>query len=279
MIRFRSVVRTLGSAAVLSMIFIVMFLIAKTLAGAQERSQSAPPASTSTVDNLQPMSEITERSREKDDEQSGNISVQASENSGPGEAADSGGEESEEDKTAQLKYSSAVKWMAGKLGVTTTTAYGLSVALNFVTIVGVAGVFLRSKLPVWFRERTQLIRQGLDEAQSASAEAQQRLSAIESRIGKLQSEIAGMQSVADQQSAVEEQRIRAAAEEESHKIVEEAEQEVAAAVKLARRDFKAYVGGLAVTLAAKRIQVDAAADEGLVRSFIDRLGRNGNGKN
>jgi hypothetical protein len=33
---------------------------------------------------------------------------------------------------------------------------------------------------------------------------------------------------------------------------------------------------LAVTLAAKRIQVDVSTDEELVRSFIDQLGRNGN---
>jgi len=32
---------------------------------------------------------------------------------------------------------------------------------------------------------------------------------------------------------------------------------------------------LAVTLAASRIQVDASADEGLVKSFIEKLGTNG----
>jgi len=32
---------------------------------------------------------------------------------------------------------------------------------------------------------------------------------------------------------------------------------------------------LAVTLAAKRIEVDAATDEGLLFAFIDQLGHNG----
>jgi F-type H+-transporting ATPase subunit b len=54
------------------------------------------------------------------------------------------------------------------------------------------------------------------------------------------------------------------------------EHEIAAAVDQARRELKAYAADLAVTLAAKRIQVDVSTDEELVRSFIDQLGRNGN---
>jgi len=101
------------------------------------------------------------------------------------------------------------------------------------------------------------------------------LSAIETRIAKLQSEIAGMESAADREWQAEEQRIRATTDEEKHKIVEAAEQEIAAAANLARRDFKAYAANLAVTPAASRIQVDAATDEGLVKSFIEKLGTNG----
>ena len=57
--------------------------------------------------------------------------------------------------------------------------------------------------------------------------------------------------------------------------MEAAEQEIAAAVNLARRDFKTCAANMAVTLAASRIQVDAATDEGLVMSFIEKLGKNG----
>ena len=177
------------------------------------------------------------------------------------------------DPEAQFKNSASLKWMARKLGVGTATAYALSVVVNFLVIVAAGVLLLRSRLPALFRNRTQLIRQGLDEARKTSAEAQRRLSAIEERLGKLQSEIAAMQSVADQESQAEEERMRAAAEEEKRKIVEAAEQEITAAVGLAKRDFKAYAADLAVTLAANSIQVDASTDEALLRAFVDQLGQ------
>ena len=70
------------------------------------------------------------------------------------------------------------------------------------------------QMPAIFRKRTELIRQGLDDAQRASTEATLRLSAIESRLAKIGCEIARMQSIADQQWQAEEERIRAAAEED-----------------------------------------------------------------
>jgi F-type H+-transporting ATPase subunit b len=90
----------------------------------------------------------------------------------------------------------------------------------------------------------------------------------------LQAEIAEMQSAADQESKAEEERIRVAAGGEKRRIVEAAEQEIAAAVSLAKRDFKAYAAELAVTLAANSIQVNASTDEALLRSFVEQLGRN-----
>jgi len=263
--RLRTIVRIFRRALAVSSIFIAMLLIARSLAGVQAQSQPAPPnpASMQIKPQLAPESE----------EKSGAI-IQTSKDSSMGEPAKAGSENTL-DKTTQLKYSGSVKWLARELRVSIFTAYGLSVALNFFTIVVIIGLFLRSKLPGWFRNRTQLIRQGLDEARHASEEAQQRLSAIESRLAQLQSEIAAMQSAAKRESQEEEQRIRAAAETEKRKIVEAAEQEIAAAVNQARRDFKSYTADLAVTLAAKRIQVDATTDEGLLFTFIDQLGRNG----
>jgi F-type H+-transporting ATPase subunit b len=134
---------------------------------------------------------------------------------------------------------------------------------------------LRSKLPAIFRKRTELIRQGLRDAQRASTEATQRLSAIESRLAKIGCEIATIQSIGDQQWQAEEERIRVAAEEDKCRIAKAAEHEIAAAVNQARRELKAYAADLAVTLAATRIQVDVSTDKELVRFIIHQLGRNG----
>jgi F0F1-type ATP synthase membrane subunit b/b' len=54
-----------------------------------------------------------------------------------------------------------------------------------------------------------------------------------------------------------------------------AEQEIAAAVKSARRELTAYAAELAVSLAKKQIHVDAATDQALLRNFAQQLSANG----
>jgi len=201
--------------------------------------------------------------------------LKSAQNNSPDEIAIAAQTLSDAETNEQFDNSPSLKWMAGTLRINTALAYRLSVAFNFVALVTLTAIPLRSKLPAIFRKRTELIRQGLDDAQRASTEATLRLSAIESRLAKIGCEIARMQSIADQQWQAEEERIRAAAEEDKCRIVKAVEHEIAAAVSQARRELKAYIADLAVTLAAKRIQVDVSTDEELVRSFIDQLGRNG----
>jgi F-type H+-transporting ATPase subunit b len=180
-----------------------------------------------------------------------------------------------DDQTEELKNSSSVQWLAHKLGISTAKASGLSIGLNFVAMVTLIGVFLGPRLPVLLRNRTQAIGQALDEARKASADAKQRLAAIESSMLKLESEIATMQSVAERESQAEEARIAASIEEEKRKIAAAGEQEILATVNQAKRDFKTYVGELAVTMAANRVQVAGSADEEILQSFIYQLGRSG----
>jgi|SRR3984957_276267 F-type H+-transporting ATPase subunit b len=202
--------------------------------------------------------------------------LKSAQNNSPDEIAIAAQTLSDAETNEQFDNSPSLKWMAETLRINTAVAYRLSVAFNFVALVTLIAIPLRSRLPVIFRKRTELIRQGLEGAQRASAEATQRLSVIESRLAKIGCEIASVQSIADQQWQAEKERIRAAAEEDKCRIVKVTEHEIAAAVDQARRELKAYAADLAVTLAAKRIQVDVSTDEELVRSFIDQLGRNGN---
>ncbi len=239
-------------------ITLVSILVDMPLARAQDERRPAASTPKTAEVNAQPSS--TSESKVRDANSAPDKAPQAS-------------REASSDPDAQFKNSASLKWMAHKLGVSTSTAYGLSVVVNFLLIIGAGVLLLRSRLPALFRNRTQVIRRALDEARKTSAEAQQRLSAIEERLAKLQSEIAAMQSAADHESEVEEDRIRAAAEEEKRRIVEAAEQEITAAVSLAKRDFQAYASDLAVTLAANSIQVDASTDEALLRAFVDEFGQ------
>jgi F-type H+-transporting ATPase subunit b len=188
------------------------------------------------------------------------------------ETKEAAGEEEEKDNKAVFKQSSSVRFIAKKLGISTETASLLSFLFNFGVIAGLIIWASRKHLPGAFRARTASIQKAMQEAQKASEEARRRLAGIESRLMKLDGEIGAMRDAAEKESADEEARIHAAAQEDARKMVESAQQEIAAAAKAARRELTAYAADLAVGLAQKQIRVDAATDQALVRNFAGQLG-------
>lgn len=177
-----------------------------------------------------------------------------------------------DDDTAQFKKSASVRFLAKFTGGNLKYAYWLAVGSNFAVVAGFLVWAGRKYLPGMFRDRTASIQKAMEEARRASEDANRRLSEIESRLSRLGDEIAAMTATAEQDLVEEEARIRAAAEADALKIVESAEQEIAAAAKAARRDLTTYAADLAIALAKKQIHVDAGTDSSLVRSFADRLG-------
>jgi F-type H+-transporting ATPase subunit b len=177
----------------------------------------------------------------------------------------------EDEETAQFKQSPSVRWLAKLTGGNLQHAYLLAVLLNFAVIVGALFWAGKKFLPGAFRARTAAIQQAMEEARRSTEDANHRLSEIESRLSHLDGEIASMKAAGEADLAAEEARIKAAAEQDARKIIENAEQEIAAAVKSARRDLTTYAADLAVSLAKKQIHVDAGTDSTLVRSFADRL--------
>jgi F-type H+-transporting ATPase subunit b len=184
------------------------------------------------------------------------------------ETREAAGEESE---TAQFKQSASVRLLSKLTGGNLQHAYWLAVLLNFLVIVGVVIWAGRKFLPGMFRARTASIQKAMEEARRASDDANRRLSEIESRLAQLGNEISAMKAAGDKDMAAEESRIKAAADEDARKIVQSAEQEIAAAAKAARRDLTAYAADLAIGLAKKQIHVDAGTDASLVRNFVDKL--------
>jgi F-type H+-transporting ATPase subunit b len=208
-------------------------------------------------------------------------SAAASPQSGSANQAKSGGgqgakhEAKEEDEEAQFRQSPSVKWLAKITGLSPIAAYWVSTVLNFVIVAAVLVVFLKSPMANFFRERTVGIRKSMEEARRSSEEASRRLSEIEARLAKLDAETAEMRAAADREAGKEEEAARAAAQEAKAKIVQGAEQEIAAAARLARGELKSYAAELAVSLAEKKIQMNPATDRALVREFVDHLGKEG----
>ena len=184
-------------------------------------------------------------------------------------------EAKEEDEEAQFKESPSVKWLARTTGLSPGAAYWVSTILNFVIIAVVLVVLLKSPMATYFRERTVGIQKGMEEARRASEEASRRLSEIEARLSRLDAETAEMRATADREAGKEEAAAQAAAEEAKSKIVQGAEQEIAAAARLARGELKSYAAELAISLAEKKIQMNPATDRALVREFVDHLAKEG----
>ena len=180
-------------------------------------------------------------------------------------------EAADEDETTEFKQSASVAFLARITGMSLKHAYWLAVVLNFAVVAVAIFWFSKKILPGMFRDRTAAIQKAIEEARKASADANRRLSEIEARLSKLDVEIGSMRAAAEREAVAEEQRIKAAAEEDTRKIIESAEQEIAAAAKQARRELTAYAADLAVSLAQRQIHVDAATDQVLVRSFADQL--------
>ena len=104
---------------------------------------------------------------------------------------------------------------------------------------------------------------------------QDRFTEIESRLGRLDEEISQMRAASEKEAAAEEERIRAAAAEDARRISASVEQEIAIAVKAARRELTVYAADLAVSLASKQIHVDTPTDQALVRRFAQQLSSDG----
>ncbi len=201
-------------------------------------------------------------------------SQQSSEGSNQGSKEQNSGE----DETAQFRHSPSVHLLARITGLSDDGAFWLAVLINFVIVVGVVAWLWNKNVPAMFRNRTASIQKSIEEARSASEDANRRLADVEARLSRLDQEIAEMRAVSEREAAAEEERIKAATVEDARRIVESAEQEIAASAKAARRELGAYAADLAVSLAAKQIHVDAPVDQALVRRFAQQLSNGAPGK-
>jgi F-type H+-transporting ATPase subunit b len=184
------------------------------------------------------------------------------------------GEESG-DEEARFKESASMKWFASHTGLPLKAAYWVAIVINFLIVAGVIYWVSKSSVPTMFRNRTAGIQKGIEEARRASEEANHRLRDVESRLAKLDAEVAQIRTAAEIDFAAEEQRIREQAVADGRRVVETAEQEIAAAAKNARRELTVFAADLAVDLAGKKIQVSDTADQALVRRFVSQLGKDG----
>ena len=243
-------------------LFVIFTCVSLGLGMAQEASQATPSAQTSAA----------ERNPEHQAAQGATDNAEGSADLDVGDANAAAAAILEH---ASEKAAHKAESWGRPFGLSHDASFAVSLALNFIGIAAIFYVLLRAKIPQMFRDRTNAIQKAIKEAQATSAEARARLEAIEERLAKLDTEVSEIKAGAEREAAAEEERIRAAAEDDKHKVVAAAEAEIAAIARSARHDLKSFAAALAVDIASHKIKVDDNTDQALVRQFVGHLGKDG----
>jgi F-type H+-transporting ATPase subunit b len=175
------------------------------------------------------------------------------------------------DEDEEYLHSPSVRALGAKLGMNPEQAATAFTVANFVVLAIVVGWFMAKTLPKTFRNRNTAIQKHLVDARTASEEASARLNSVEDRLSKLDGQISALRAQAEKDSALDQQRIQASAEEEKQKILNAAEQEIAAATLAAQRHIQQYAAELAIEQAARKLVITAETDRLLVQDFARRL--------
>jgi F-type H+-transporting ATPase subunit b len=144
---------------------------------------------------------------------------------------------------------------------------------NFAVLAGVLVYFLKSPIARHLGDRGTQIRGDLVKAAAMRASAAEQLAAIEQKMAALPGELDALRKAGAEDVAAEEARIRQAAEAERVRLLEQAQREIGAQLKLAERDLTALTADLAVAVAAKRVKATINADDQarLVDQYLGRL--------
>lgn len=152
--------------------------------------------------------------------------------------------------------------------------FDLGRVFNLLLVVGVLVWIARKPLSNFFANRSNAIREELEEAQKARVEAESKLAEIEARMSRLDDELKEIARTSEKEGQEEYQRLLAAAEQDAQKIVERSRQEIGGMTRAAQLELKRHAAELSVQMAEERIQheITPADRERLFSRFVTKLG-------
>jgi F-type H+-transporting ATPase subunit b len=196
--------------------------------------------------------------------------------------AQSSGAKAEEQENDQYRHSAVVKALARLLHMDLETAARTFEIFNVsVVVLGIVIPLVRIT-PRLMRKRSEKIRADIESAQKTTQDANTRLSAVEAKLASLDQEIAKFRVEVEQQIVQDEERGKAALEEERARIVASAEAEIGVAAAQAKRTLRHFAADLAIGQATKQLVLTPETDRALIAEFVAEAGRdgkNGGGKN
>ena len=180
--------------------------------------------------------------------------------------------EGEEDHSQYL-MAPVVHTFARVLHLPVATASILFQILNAAILILAIAIPIGKRMPKLLRKRSQKVRDDLESARKVTQDAQTRLSAVEAKLASLDQEIAKFRTEVEQQIAQDEQRSKAAFEEESARIVASVEQEIGVAAAQARRGLRHFAADLAVEHAARQLVLTPETDRALIAEFVSETAK------
>ena len=144
---------------------------------------------------------------------------------------------------------------------------------NFAILAGTLVYFLRAPIAEYLSDRGTQIRSDLRRATDMRVSAAAQMAAIERKMTALPGELEALRKAGAEEVAAEEARIRAAAEAERARLLEQARREIDSQLKLAERVLVAHTADLAVAVAATRVKATITAEDQarLVDQYLGRL--------
>lgn len=177
------------------------------------------------------------------------------------------------DQYAELKCSASVRRLSHWLGFSLEATSHVCNYFNFVLLVALITWKAKPILTAMAQERSMSIKRAIEEAQQLGDEARGKLAEIEKRWTHLDHEIAAIQASAEAQMKQEEQLMLGETAADVHRILENSEREIEAAVRHARNQLRAFAANLAVSLAQQSMVIDEKSDQDLIGAFVSELKR------
>jgi F-type H+-transporting ATPase subunit b len=188
-------------------------------------------------------------------------------------------DEASGDEDKQYRESPMVTKLGAFVGMKPAQASTAFTITNLAILLAGVGYLLIKNLPKTFKGRSAGIQKQIVDARVATEEARTRLNSVEDRLSKLDEQIATMLNTAEADAVKEEQKIRAAIEDEKARILQSANTEIQSATLSARRELQKYAAELAVDQAAHKLVVTPEADRFLIEGFAGRLEALGKAEN
>ncbi len=147
--------------------------------------------------------------------------------------------------------------------------------VNFLLLAGLLYYFLRKPVRNFLNQRQQGVKEALEEAQRAKAEAEARFKEMEKRLAQAQKEMEELKGMLLEQGRVEKERILANARKEAEKIRKQAEltaeQEFKKAQSVLRKEAVELAARIAEALLKERI--DPKDHERLIQQYLQSVGK------